>query len=256
MFSGVALITGAASGIGRQFAVSLAREGMSIAAVDRSGEGLAALEEELKRLNRTVAWEVADVSDAAGLRDKVELLEGRLGPTELLIANAGVGIETSALNYRAEDVATVVQVNLLGVSNSIAAILPGMMQRRRGHIVGISSLASFRGLPRMLAYCASKAGVNALLDGLRVEVGPFNIAVTTICPGWIQTPMTADLDLKVKGKLRVEDAVERMLGAIRRRRPFFAFPPSLAWQMRFLAWLPRSVGDWLVARLLARAERK
>ncbi len=75
-----------------------------------------------------------------------------------------------------------IRVNLVGVANSIAAVTAGMLERRRGQIVAISSLASFRGFPHMAGYCASKAGVNALLDSLRVELKPLGIDVTTICP--------------------------------------------------------------------------
>src|SRR5207245_2000808 len=99
---------------------------------------------------------------------------------DLLIANAGIGIETSALAFRAEDIEAQIRVNLIGVANSIEAVLPAMLARRRGHLAAISSLASYRGLPKMAGYCASKAGVNALLDAVRVEVRSHGIAVTTI----------------------------------------------------------------------------
>src|SRR5207248_899709 len=99
-------------------------------------------------------------------------LEAKLGPIDLLVANAGIGIETNAINFKIDDMNLVLNVNLLGVSNSIGAVLPGMIERKRGHLVAISSAASYRGLPRMLAYSASKAGVNAIMDGLRVELKP------------------------------------------------------------------------------------
>ena len=127
------------------------------------------------------------------MRDAVRQLESQTGPTDLLIASAGVGQETSADAFSAEVFSHVIQVNLIGVSNSIAAVLPGMRERRRGHLAALSSLASYRGLPRMAGYSASKAGVNALMDSLRVELRNYGIACSTICPGWIRTPMTAPL---------------------------------------------------------------
>src|SRR5262249_39253247 len=148
-----------------------------------------------------------------------------------------------------EDIETIVRVNLIGVSNSVAAVLPGMIERRRGHLVGISSLASYRGLPRMAGYCASKAGLNALLDALRVELKPCGIAVTTICPGWVRTAMTANVDIPMPGILEVDDAAHRIVEAIHRRRPFFAFPRPSARQVRFLGLLPSRASDWLLARL-------
>lgn len=246
----VALITGAGSGIGRELARRLAGQGRAIAGVDRQAEGLAQLEAELKRQDRQIATEVADVTDGPLLRDKVASLEQRLGPIELMIASAGVGLETSSLSLRFEDLHAVIGVNLLGVANSVAAVLPGMLQRRQGHLVAISSLASFLGVPRMLAYCASKSGVNAFMDSLRVEVRPYNIYTTTLCPGWTRTPMTANIRHPMPGIMDVDYAVGRMLDAIRRRKSFAAFPRSMAWRLRIVNWLPRAARDWVIAKTL------
>ena len=252
----VALITGAASGLGRELARLLNRDGARIAALDRSAEGLAALEAELKDAGGRCATAIADVTDAAAVRDAVGRLEAQLGPTDLLIAAAGVGRETPAENFDAEAFAETVRINLSGVANSIAAVLPGMRERRRGHLAALSSLASYRGLPRMAAYCASKAGVNALLDALRVELRTWGIVCTTICPGWVRTPMTAALELRGLRMLAVEDAARRILTALRRRRAFYAFPAGDVWRVRLLRYLPRPIADWLAHRLLLRATRK
>jgi NAD(P)-dependent dehydrogenase (short-subunit alcohol dehydrogenase family) len=243
----VVLITGAGSGIGRQFARALAREGAKIAALDVQWPGLESLAQELA--GSQVAWATADVTDFAALRAAVAELERQLGPTDLLIAAAGIGRETSALNLDQADFEQTIRVNLIGVANSFAAVLPGMRERRAGHLVALSSLASYRGLPRMAAYCASKAGVNALCDSFRVELKPLGIAVTTICPGFIRTAMTSDLKLKVAPPmLEVEDAVAGMIEAIRKRRPFFALARSGLWLVRLLHYLPRPISDWLCYR--------
>jgi NAD(P)-dependent dehydrogenase (short-subunit alcohol dehydrogenase family) len=250
----VVLITGAASGIGRQLALTLAAEGARIAALDLQAAALDALADDLK--GRAVACATADVTDLAATRAAVAQLEAQLGPTDLLIAGAGIGRKTSALEYRAEDVADQVQVNLIGVANSIDAVLPGMRERRRGHLAALSSLASYRGLPIMAGYCASKAGVNALFDGLRVELRPLGITVTTVCPGWIHTPMTAHLPIPVSGMMTVEDAGRRIVAALRRRKVFVAFPAGNLWQARLLRYLPRRLGDWLAYHKLVRPTRK
>lgn len=249
----VALITGAASGLGRALSLALAREGTAIAAVDLNEDGLRSLAEELGRLNRRCAWAVADVTDAAALKRGAEELEKSLGPVELLIASAGVGIETSALNLDAAVMAKVIGVNLVGVSNSIAVVLPGMLARKKGHVVAISSVASFRGLPRMLGYCASKAGVNALMEGLRLEVGRHGISATTICPGWIKTPMTEQVKVPMPHILEVEEAARRILGAVQRRDRFFAFPRPVVWRLRFLSWLPAWLQDRLIEKMVKDA---
>ena len=243
---GVALITGAGSGLGRGLACALARAGMTVTAIDREEGGLVSLTEELQRENLAIAWEVSDVADAHLMHAKVAALESRLGPVDLVIANAGIGRQTSALDFRPEDLSDLLQVNLMGVANTIAAVLPRMIQRRSGHIVGISSLASMSGLPGMYAYCASKAGVNALLESLRLEVEAYGIAVTTICPGWMRTPMNADMKDPPSTMVELDAAVAHVLKAIRRRRRFHAFPWSAAWGLRLLPLLP----GWLRDRLL------
>ncbi len=250
----VVLITGAGSGIGRQLARTLADEGALIAGVDLQGE---ALEKTIGELPAgRAAWAAADVTDRTALRQAVAQLRERLGPVEVLIASAGLGFETSALAYRGEDIDTIIRVNLIGVSNSIDAVLPEMIERRRGHLVGLSSLASYRGLPRMAGYCASKAGLNALLDALRIELKPLGIAVTTLCPGWIRTPMTATVDVPMPGIMEVEDAARRMVEAIRQRRPFLAFPPRSARPIRLLGLLPSRASDWLLGRVLKPLAKK
>lgn len=242
----IALITGAGSGLGRQLALTLAAEGAAIAAIDLQQEPLASLEAELK--GKRVAWAVADVTERTVLHPAVAGLRQRLGPIDLLIANAGIGIETSALAYRAADIEAQIRVNLIGVVNSIDAVLPEMIERKQGQIVAISSLASYRGLPRMAGYCASKAGVNALLDALRIELQPLGLTVTTICPGWIRTPLTANITVPKPHIMEVAVAAQRIAAAIHQRRPFYAFPRPVVSQLRLLRWLPCGLSDWLTLR--------
>jgi short-subunit dehydrogenase len=244
------LITGAGSGIGRELARTFAREGCAIAAVDIREEGLRSLADELQPQQRPIAWAQADVTDPAGLQQAVRQLEAQLGPIEMLIANAGIGVETTGLNYNVENMNKIIGVNLIGVSNSIGAVLPGMIERRRGHLVAISSVASYRGLPRMLGYCASKSGVNALMDGLRVELPPLGIHITTVCPCWVRTPLTAKLEGRLDGIIDVETAAGEIAYAIRRKMAFYTFPRAMRWRMQFLTMLPRSWQDRWIRRLM------
>jgi NAD(P)-dependent dehydrogenase (short-subunit alcohol dehydrogenase family) len=247
------LITGAGSGIGRQLSLLLASEGAVIQAVDLHAEPLEKLVVELK--GKPCAWALADVTDRPALGAATARLRDQLGPPDMLIASAGIGRETSAVMFSAADFEDLVRVNLIGVANSVEAVLADMRERRRGHLVALSSLASFRGLPRMAGYCAGKAGVNALMDALRIELQPYGIAVTTICPGWVRTPMTADLKVPMPDILEVDHAARLIIDAIRRRRPFYAFPRSSALRVRLLRQLPAGLSDWLLERTLRSLAR-
>lgn len=249
----VALITGAGSGIGCRLAHVLAQDGYAIAAVDLREDGLRSLAADIKT---PLAWAVADVTDPAALQSAVTELEAKLGPTDLLIANAGIGIETPGLAYNVANMNKVMNVNLLGVSNSIGAVLPGMVERKRGHLVAISSIASYRGLPRMLAYCASKAGVNAIMDGLRVELEPVGIHVSTICPGWIKTPLTENLEGELEHLMTVDEAVVEIAYAIRKKLRFYTFPRPMRWKMGFMTTWPLTWQDGLIRRMMNRINMK
>lgn len=238
----VVLITGAASGIGRQLAMIFAGEGAAIAAIDLRAEPLAKLEADLA--GKRLATAVGDVTDREGLKQAVGQLVEKLGPIDILIANAGIGLRESALDFKAADFESQIRVNLIGVANSIEAVLPSMLKRKSGHLVAISSLASFRGMPTMPGYCASKAGVNSLLDALRIELHGTGIAFTTICPGFIRTPLTAPFEGKFP-MLELEDAAHEMVEMIRRKRPFHAFPRLAAFRAGLLRWLPLSWSDHL-----------
>jgi hypothetical protein len=119
--------------------------------------------------------------------------------------------------------------------------------------VALSSIASYRGLPPLAGYCASKAGVRALCEAFRVELAPLGIRVTTLCPGFIKTAIAAHIDFpEPPPMLTVEDAVRCMLSAIGRGRAFYVFPGRDAWRVRLLRYLPRCLSDWMVGRGLAR----
>lgn len=244
------LITGAASGIGRALALQLSREGAAVAGIDRAAGGLAELESEVN--GQPFAAAVADVSDRLALLAAVRQVESQLGPTDRLIACAGIGRGTAADPFLSADFEEIVRVNLLGVANAVEAVLPGMIARKRGHLVALSSLASFRGLPGMAAYCASKSGLNALFDALAVDLAPHNIHVTTICPGFIRTPMTEQLGQEFPGMMELDYAVGRILDAIRWRKRFVAFPVRRAWTLRLLRSMPLTWADRLMRRRATR----
>jgi short-subunit dehydrogenase len=242
----VAVITGASSGIGRELARVLAAQGSKVGIIARRKDKLDALAAELRQAGAAAAWAVADVKDRAETVTAIRDLAAQLGPIDLLIANAGVGMPTLLDPMNVSDVEKMVQVNVLGVVYSIEAVLPDMLRRRQGHLAAVSSLAAYKGLPGESGYCASKAAVNAFMEGLRIRLRGTNIAVTTICPGFVKTPMTAINTFPMPWLMEADDAARRIVRALRRRRKVYNFPWQLTLLMKLTRWLP----DRMMARTM------
>ncbi len=251
----VAIVTGVGSGIGRQLAFDLTARGWKVGGIARRRQTLEDLERELAALGRAFAWASADVTQPLVLGQEIAQLEARLGPIDLLIASAGVAGDTHAVGMDAKAVADIIHINLIGVSTTIAAVLPGMLARRRGHIVAISSLASYRGLPGQMGYCASKAGLNALMESLALDVRDHGIHVTTVCPGYIDTPQAVDM-YKSSYLMPVEQAAREVLKAIDQRKRLHAFPRFTAYQLHLMRLLPNWLQDWLLIRAMNKARKE
>jgi short-subunit dehydrogenase len=242
----VAIITGASSGIGWALAQSLAAEGCKVGLVARRREQLAALAAEIESRGGTTAVGVADVAAREEAVAVIREVGARLGPVDLLIANAGVGAPTTVSPFNVGEVEKMFRVNVLGVIYSLEAVLPQMLERRRGHLAAISSLAAYKGLPGESGYTSSKAAVNVFMEGLRVQLRSKGIAVTTICPGFVKTPMTEVNEFKMPWVLTAEEAARRIVHALKRKRKVYNFPWQLSLFMKLAGWAP----DWLVERIM------
>jgi short-subunit dehydrogenase len=249
------LITGAGSGIGRQLVLDGSRRGWKIAGIDQNQHALIGVEKELRGTQRQFAWAEADVTQASTLTAQVGKLEEQLGPIDLLIACAGVAGETPAVGMDPKAINRIIEVNLIGVSNTIAAVLPGMLQRRRGHLAAISSLASYRGLPAQMGYCASKAGLNTLMQSLWLDVKHHGLFVTTICPGHTRTPQAVG-SYKDEYLMPVEKAATEILKAIDKRKRFHAFPRYCQAELVLLKLLPTWLQEWLLVRRLEKVKEE
>ena len=189
----------------------------------------------------------ADVRDPAAINEVTQRVLERWGRVDVLVANAGMSSTTAGTRLNAGEVGDVISVNVLGVVNSVAAVLPGMLERQAGHLVAISSLASYRGMPKSGAYSASKAAVSTLFESLRVDLRRSHIDVTTIHPGFIRTPMTAGRKKKLPFLLEPDDAACRIIRAVERRARTYAFPWQLASLVRVIKHIPDAVYDRLAS---------
>jgi short-subunit dehydrogenase len=243
----VAVVTGASSGIGRSLAGALAAEGARVGLVARRREALEELAAEIGRAGGTAAAAPADVGERQSVVVAVHELAARLGPVDLLVANAGVGAPTLLEPFNVAEIEKMFRVNTLGVVYAFEAVLPEMLRRGRGHLAAVSSLGAYKGLPGESGYCASKAAVNTFLEGLRIQLRDRGIVVTTICPGFVRTPMTSVNEFHMPFLLEADEAARRIVKALRRRRKVFDFPWPTALLMRLTRWLP----DWAMARTMA-----
>lgn len=250
----VALVTGAANGIGRATAEALAARGDRVALLDRDPDTLDQAAESLRRSGAGVAVEAADVRDRLALQAAVARLEAVVGPTDVVVACAGVGGLSSVHDLDMAGFKAMLEVNVLGVAQTIEAVLPGMIKRGSGHIVGLSSVAGFRGLPWMPGYSASKAALSTYLEGLRPALRLRGIRVTTVCPGFVRTALTRDTPFRNPVRmLEPEQAASYILRAIDRRPRDYVFPISTALSMTFLRGLPNWAFDWMMSRVGPRA---
>ncbi|MGB0646612.1 MAG: SDR family NAD(P)-dependent oxidoreductase [Bradymonadia bacterium] len=244
----VTLITGASSGLGAALAKRRAERGENLVLMARRQEKLELLAEDIRNMGRLAFVCAVDVTERQAVLDAVKHAVDALGPIDLLIANAGMGIPTPAHRFDASVFERVVSVNLTGAANCLEAILPEMLARDRGHIVSIASLAGYRGLPGSGAYCASKAGMRSLFESLRLDLSGTNVDVTTICPGFVKTPMTESQKFPMPFIMELDAAVDLIDRAIEKKRTEYAFPFPLSTMVRLARWFPNWLYDALVAR--------
>jgi short-subunit dehydrogenase len=244
----VVMITGASSGIGRALAVALAKRGARLGLVARRKEVLDEVVSEIEALGAKALALPARVQDAEAVHAAAERLRAEFGQIDMLIASAGIGGSGDPAELKASDYAEVIEVNAIGSANCVAAVVPEMVARGSGHLVAISSLAAYRGLPKSAAYCASKAAVSVFFESLRLDLRRRKIDVTIIHPGFIKTPLTEGRQADMPWLLELDDAVTKILWAVENRRKSYAFPWQLASLVRFGMIMPNSVYDLISKR--------
>jgi short-subunit dehydrogenase len=244
----VVLITGASSGIGQAMAVELGRRGARLGLTARRAEELLRVAEEVGRAGGEALALPADVRDPEAMKAAAERVRERWGRVDVLIANAGMSTTTAGTQLNAGEAGDVISINVLGVVNSVAAVLPHMLERGAGHLVAISSLASYRGMPKSGAYSASKAAVSTFFESLRVDLRKSRVDVTVIHPGFIRTPMTANRKKKLPFLLEPGDAACRIIRAVERRARTYAFPWQLASLVRVIKHMPGRLYDRLASK--------
>lgn len=240
------VITGASSGIGEALARRYASSGTVLGLIARRPIDKSAY------AGKAVSYEV-DVADAAALDAAAKDFIERFGAPDLVIANAGISIGTHGDELGDIDkLSRVLAVNVTGLAATLAAFAPSMRAAGRGTLVGIASVAGFRGLPGAGAYSASKAAAIKWLEALRVELRGTGVSVVCVCPGYIDTPMTRVNRYRMPFLLPADESARRIARAIAARRRLAVIP----WQMALVSILFRMIPGFLYDRLGMRAPRK
>jgi short-subunit dehydrogenase len=243
-------ITGASSGIGAALARHYAGRGATLALAARRAAPLQTL---AASLSTQVRVYVLDVTDSAALAAAAQDFITRHGVPDIVIANAGISAGTrSELAADISVLSKIMQTNVIGLAATLQPFVAPMRERGSGVLVGIASVAGFRGLAGAGAYCASKSAAIIWLEALRLELHGSGVDVVTICPGFVATPLTAVNRKPMPFLLEAPEAARRIARAIAAKKRLAIIP----WQLRLVFFFLRRMPNVLYDRLFARAPRK
>lgn len=242
------LITGASSGLGAALARRYAADGCRLSLFGRDRARLEQAAVGCRGRAAAVDLYVCDLRDAGAAARALETADAQ-APVDLLFANAGVGGADALGGPAGETLAqahAMVETNVLAVINTVVPLLPSFVARRRGHIVLTGSIAGLTGLPQSPAYCASKAAVHTYGEGLRRLLRRSGVSVTIVCPGFVETPMSASLSMARPFLWSAERAAAHVARAVARKRRRAVFPWQLGWAAGAARLLPQVLVDRLV----------
>jgi short-subunit dehydrogenase len=252
----VVWITGASSGIGEALALQFAAEGARLILSARGEEGLQLVKAKCDAISASDSNLVLpmDITDEASLASKVELARAWGGRLDILINNAGITQRSSCLNTDMATYRTIFEVDVFGQIALTKAVLPKMIAQGGGHIAVTSSISGKIGVPFRTGYCAAKHAMMGFFDALRTEVDHQNIKVTTITPGYIRTPISANAlsgdgsafgreDTEIRGGMDVNQCAKVIIKGFKRRKPEISV--GKGFEMNAL-WVKRYFPNWLL----------
>ncbi|OGP52056.1 MAG: hypothetical protein A3K30_01975 [Deltaproteobacteria bacterium RBG_13_51_10] len=266
-----AIVTGGSSGIGKAIAHELARRGADIFLIARREDplkaALAEIQQDVGKPFQRFGFFCADVSDPASLKEAVRIAEGACGPPAILVNSAGISNPGYVDKLHLSSMEEEIRVNYFGTVYMVKQVLSGMIGRRQGWILNVSSLAGLKGLFGYAGYCGSKFAVVGFSEALRSEVRPYNVKVSVLCPPDVDTPMLRRENtlkppetLKIAETGKVMKAVDVAQAAIQgMERGSFLIIPNLSGKiLSFVNSIAPNLLDWYLNRTvdLVRRERK
>jgi len=237
-------ITGGTTGIGMELAKLYVSRGWKVGVCGRDPKKF---EENFLAHRDNVSFYAVDVGDRAELKAAIQDFSKSIG-LDLLIANAGIGYQSKSKIPNFEYTYKMVQINLLGVMYSVEAALDVMIPRGKGHLVVVSSIAGYNGLPGVSGYSATKAAVQKFAESLHIDLKQYNIDVTTICPGFVETPLTARNNHPMPFIVKAPKAAALIARAIEKKKMTYAFPFFFSTLVRILSILPRTWYRFIITK--------
>jgi short-subunit dehydrogenase len=245
----VVWLTGASSGIGEALAYELARRGARVAVTARRGDVLEQLVEGIRAKGGHAVAFAGDVLNLNQMKSIAALIEGELGPIDVVIPNAGTHLFTVPEQFNSAEYLSLMQLNFGGMLHCIEAVLPKMLERGGGRIAPVASLAGYRGLPRAAAYGASKSAMIHFLESIRFHLKSKGIIISIVNPGFVKTPLTDKNDFYMPFLIDSDTAAKTICAGIERGKREIAFPWPFNWILKLGRFLPDPVYEKIVDQL-------
>ena len=227
-------ITGASSGLGQHVACILAKQGCKVAISARSEDKLKAIAASSENIS---AWPL-DVTEPTKCKEVAAAIEAELGQIDLALFCAGAWFQSSIDEMNVGNYQKTFDVNVMGVVHGVDAILPQMLARRGGHVAWVSSVAGYGGLPSSASYGATKAALICMAESMKPELDAKGVDLSVINPGFVKTDLTAKNRFPMPFLMEVEDAAEKMVEGLKRRKFEIAFPWQLVTILKLINHLP------------------
>ena len=244
----VVWITGASSGIGEATALRFAKEGWKVAVSARRVELLNKLAE-----NENIYSYPLDITDTIKIKEVFESIIKDLGKIDLCIFSSGTYERKSEKEISVENIKQVIDVNFLGVINSVSSVEKYFKENKSGHIAIVSSPVGYRGLPKSSGYTPSKAALNNFTQGIYFDFQKFNVRITLITPGFIKTALTDKNEFKMPFLKTPEYAADKIFEGLVNKKSFeIIFPPQIAIIYKIFQILPNRVYNYLISKLVNR----
>ncbi|HLF76948.1 MAG TPA: SDR family NAD(P)-dependent oxidoreductase [Dehalococcoidia bacterium] len=243
-------LIGASSGIGAALAPELAAAGAMLAVSARREAELEEVADAAALRGVRPLVKPLDVTDLAAIERVYGELKAAWGRVEIVFYNAGTWAETRPDNFNTHQAVNQIDVNLQGLVRTVGTVMPDLVANRAGEIVGMASIAGYAGMPRGAAYSASKAGVNAFLQSMRMELRPYDVGVTTVNPGFVRSPLSDRNRFTMVFIMSAEDAARIIVKGMLAGETEIHFPKRLSWLMKGFTALPRPLYEMLAWRIM------